>query len=505
MQARPFSFVSFCLTTLIFGTICGVIFGAIGCKAFESPSQTSRLSMIADDRYELFLTYSEKGYYQFLTCDTKARQARPEVSSSQIPEYCVSSFVSMPRKISCQSYYQLRPMCAVQSEAKQHCEKGSPMPENLQGFDCETLPLLESSCAVSLPLMEPGCRQWYDTTQQCLESQGEDRQSCQAFRELDKTSYPFVLKDPSLNHAQKVQLDWFLNHQITQQKERGRPLRMFGSGAALAVLTREAGRQIIKPIPNVSGWKNSFVMLGSMKVRLRNFAAFFAQIGLINSVTEDQPQFFTQLMYSPQAMCISESGQLLKPRKDGELVDYQKTIPLESTEDISRLFRDGVLYGSLGFTSNMVVLRLSRGAHPVVRIGSLLVVPFVSMQLGKGKSTSAEEVSKHFDAIMASSEEQTSVPSIEDILPVLGKSLVLASKAPLVHLHQFCVPRKTPSGSSPSGSSPSGSSPSGSYEPYCAPVFTKSDGVLYDLVHNEYDRTKGACDAVIRDLFREGL
>ena len=483
---------------VIFGALFGVIFGAMlsGCKAFDSQSQpSSRLSMIADDRHELFLTYSEAGHYQFLTCDTQARQAQPAVSS-QIPEYCVSSFVSMPRKISCQSYYQLRPMCAVLTEVKQHCKNGSPAPENLQGFDCGTLGLLESSCAVSLPLMEPGCHQWYDTTQQCLESQGGDQQACQAFRELDKTPYPFILKDPSLNNAQKAQLEWFLNHQITQQKEQGRPLRMFGSGAALALLTREAGRQIIKPIPNVSGWKNSFVMLGSMKVRLRNFAAFFAQIGLINSVTEDQPQFFTQLMYSPQAMCISESGQLLKSRKDGELVDYQKTLPLESTEDISRLFRDGVLYGSLGFTSNMVVLRLSRGAHPVIRIGSLLAVPFVSMQLGNRKFSPAEEVSKHFDAIMANSEgsegseEKKTVPSIGEILPVLGKSLVLASKAPLVHLHQFCVPRQTPSGG---------------YEPDCTPVFTKSDGVLYDLVYNEYDRTKGACDTVIRDLLREGL
>lgn len=466
--------------------LCGV-YVWVGCKMFSpshSESPSAQLSQLADDEYEFFLAYSEESEtYEFLVCLQSMSVAQKD-TALDYSQRCVPAYRGSMRKQGCRSYNQLKGVCQDLGLLRTYCDglnnsqdqADSPL-IGYNNFDCQYLPQITAQCDRYLPLWEPECGLWHDTKRQCLNS-GE---TCEQFRRLDAEYFGFVMKDPQLSLSERTEFEWILNDQIRREKQGGDSLRFFGSGAALALLTKDYGSQIQSVLPRFIHRK---IALGPLKFELNNLVGFLLQIQVVSVGEQGSDRLFQQLMYSPIMGCMSETLQ--------SSPSNQKLIPLGSVGESSQALRESVMYGSLGFASNMALLRLSRGRHPVVRIGSLLAIPFMALYFAKTQenSSAAQEVSRHFDQIFGLAAERTSVSKIEDAITVLGKSLVLSSKANLSQIQHTCLPKLTAQGQVVSE---------------CQPLLTEADGILYDLAYGRVNLEEGSCDRMVRDVLGDGF
>ena len=468
----------------------------IGCKSLSisQDQNVSQLSMLADDKYSFFLGYSEQDQtYEFLSCLSPVDFNSVD-SAHGLADQCVSAFRGVPRKQGCQDYRQVKSVCDKMAPLKQFCDNPDEHlpPAGYSAVDCPYIQPTIEQCAITLPVWEQGCGEWYQMTRKCLDTQGSDQQACALFRQLDADHLKFVMRDPHLSAAERAELNWVLNYQLKEQEKAGDPLRFFGSGAALAIMTRDYGSRIQGVFPQLPKFFSQQIGIGSLKFSLKNLVGFLAQLKLFSVAEQGTESLFKQLGYSPQVGCMMESSQLLfRKGEGGEATVYEKVTPMDTTESAAQTVRDAIMYGGLGFSGNVMVLRLSRGAVAPVRLGAVLVIPFMTLYFShqQNSSQSAAEINQHFDTIFGGSLRTNTVTQIEDLIKVLGQSLVVASKAKSTEIYEYCLPKPTLSG----------------VEPQCERLLEESDGILYELAYQQNDPAQGVCDITVRDNWRDGF
>lgn len=451
---------------------------------------SSQLSRLSDDQYELLLTYSERAQtYEFMTCLASA------AGGSELPPQCVPAFRGHPRGDSCRDYVQVRSVCDQMKPLQQFCSAGVGQPPGGYGDqDCAYVQPTIEQCELTLPLWEGSCGSWYEQRRKCLRSQGQNEAACGSFRQLTAESIRFKMQDPKLDEAAQAEFEWVLNYQLSEQAQAGDPLRFFGTGAALAFLHPSYGKSLQALVPHPPQVFQRQLGIGPLKFSLKNVVGALTQFGLLTGFERGGENFLRRLVYTPQVGCLFEFAELLFKRgepQQGEAPAMKRQIPMGSTAAAGQTLRDGVMYSGLGYVSNMAVLRLTHAALAPVRVGSLMVIPFMSLYFSHQQHSArgAAELARHFDAVFGAALQQGQVSDLEDALRVLGRSLVVSGQAQTLEIHEYCLPQAAASGTIAA----------------CTPVLTPDDGILYDLAYKRYDPQQGSCATSLRDMSPSGL
>lgn len=456
-----------------------------------APSGLSRLS---DDQYELLLTYSEREQtYEFMTCLEGAADA------AELAQRCVPAFRGPPRGDSCRDYVQFKSVCDQMGPLQQFCmsEDAGQAPGGYSRDDCTYVQATIEQCELALPLWAGHCGSWYEQRHECLRSGGQNEGACGLFRRLTAEPIRFKMQDPQLDEAARAEFEWVLNYQLSEQAQSGDPLRFLGSGAALAFLHPSYGKSLQALVPNPPQFFQRQLGFGPLKSSLKNVVGALAQVGLIIGSERGSENLLRRLIYTPQVGCVLEASELLFKRgdsqqdKDDKASPMRQQVPMGSTAAAAQTLRDGFMYGGLGYVSNMAVLRLTRSAVAPVRVGSLMVIPFMSLYFSHQQSSSrgAAELARHFDAVFGHALQQAEVSDLEDAVRVLGRSLVVSSQAQPFEIQEYCLPQ-------PDAGGPVAA---------CSAVLTPSDGILYDLAYKRSELQQGSCATSGRDLSPSGL
>ncbi|MCY4381235.1 MAG: hypothetical protein OXC40_06695 [Proteobacteria bacterium] len=501
-----------CVTIFIY--ITSVSLSSCRLLSLETSQEKPQLKQLSDKKLDFFLAYSEdNGLYQFLTCDAKEMtgfwQSQSVFNTKQIPPYCVNAYLGQPRKVSCASYGVIQPLCAQLQPFKQHCENPeiNRMPSQLEGYHCSDLEIYESQCPSVMSRYHYQCHSWYQAYRQCLDSDGEF-QVCQTFRELDRERPPFSLGDPTFNNTHQIIADHFFAQEKQREliKSKTSSVAYFGSGASFALLHNDFGKNFLQLLPNYLHWKNWSVGLPGMRLHFKSFVAFLSASSLsLPGFTPGAESFFHAFNASPYSGCIDEAAQLAYARLRKSLGHNEGTplnrkYSLQSREYFHQELRNLPVPVALGYTSQLVIAKLSQDFHPGVKFSSLLIIPFLSAFYihQSEKNLVSTQLAQKFNKILNPISQGGSSEQVSELKPMINlfaKLLLMTSHANLSNLDQFCYPEKVANNS---------------YEAACHPVFDQQDDRLRQLIvqatqPDSANPLPGSCATMMKEIKRRGL
>ena len=243
-------------------------------------------------------------------------------------------------------------------------------------------------------------------------------------------------------------------------------VQAFGEGSFIAAtFSKRSWDMVMKMIPEgAKGKLLSRVIMGKQRTlgtqHLIAAAGTGGVLGGVRSVASDNLN--DQTSFLPSLYCKTMRSQ---------------GIPVPTVLDDRDQFRQSLVdwapMGLAGAGTNMLVMKATNKAHPVVRYGMFLVVPFMAFLVSENlKDSSPSVVEKEFSRLLEpkplTAETESGLKQVpaqmSEILSVLGRSMIFTRKATTQSVSEYCLPKKT----------------AGGYEAECHPVFSGDEGSLYE-------------------------
>lgn len=478
----------------LIGLVCLILM----CGSCKTPHQDrtsegdsgefSELKQIKSDGYSLYLASTDKPEtYEFVTCDqtvpmaeecTEGSCGAAAVRSPSRPEHCVSSFRSSPRGEYCLIYYALKSRCPRLEEYKSYCSDSSPsrvLPEGYSSFevDCEKslLNTIEQGCSVVIPQLEDQCDASYHTRSSCVRS---DSTECVEFEQKQKEErFPFQLSSENLliSEMQQEALTQHLRYErylITMQNPAKQRWQSFGQGSFIAAaFSPRVFKSLMNAVPNKlrkdlirRSFFGRHINVGS-----QHLIAGVGTGSILSAINYNEDDVLQdQQTFMPKAYCES-----VKSNASGIAVP---TFVQDKSEILNALGYWAPSFAA-GVGTNVMVIRATRKAHPVVHYGGFLVIPFMSFLISHMHvDSSPTVVEQEFSSLLTPQDlDQRSQDALQEvyvsmdhILRVFGRSLIFTRKSTTMSIDQYCLPKQTSDGS---------------YVSECFPIFTGEEGSLY--------------------------
>lgn len=464
------------------GTGCVAAFACKRHGGTTTEPHASLKQLVAEDT-SLYLSYgSSEGSYEFVTCDATVPMEGALCGEScgvnKRPQHCVSAFRSVERASYCNIYYVLKPRCANLEEFKAYCANlsnagGKQMPEGFSSlFECDPglIETIDKGCSIAVPGMAETCQSSFEQKQACAAS-GPDSQVCQSFEAVSKKRIPFELSSAKLqiSRDQKAALQQQIRYEkllIAMNNQTSWRVQAFGEGSFIAAtFSKRSWNMIMRMVPE--GTKRqifSRAIMGKQRtLGTQHLIAAAGTGGVLSGVRAmGSDNLNDQTSFLPSLYCKTMMSQ---------------GIPVPTVLDDRDKFRQSLVdwapAGLAGAGTNMLVLKATNKAHPVIKYGLFLVVPFMTFLVSENlKDSSPNVVEKEFSRLMEpkplTAETESGLKKVPaqmgEILSVLGRSMIFTRKATTQSVSEYCLPKKTVSG----------------YEADCYPVFSGDEGSLYE-------------------------
>lgn len=479
--------------------VVGVLSLTGGCKTpgmmdeKDAPGQFSELKQLTNKEHSLYLRYTNQpDIYEFVSCDaTIAAPAEAcdgeECLPAQMerPPQCVPAFRSAPQSEYCQIYYALKPRCPRIEEFKQFCSDSSiaaPPPEGFTSrLECEEsfISTIEQGCPVILPDLADHCEASYQLRQEC---RGGDQNKCNLFTSSGQTRFPFQLRSSKLAVsppqqealAQQIRYENYLILQGNGAKQR---FIAFGQGSLLVSLfSPRVFNTTTKMIPPKlrRDLVNTSILGRQINVNTGHLLTGMGQGLIVSSIEQNSSEsLMDQQTFMPKVYC-----KLIAQRGDG-------TIPVPTfvetkSEHINTVLNWAPSFAA-GIGTNMVILKATRQAHPVIKVGSIFAAPFIafltSAQLGDATPSVVEREFTRLLQPDSANMHQVDV-AMDEVLSVFGRSLIFTRKSTNLTVNEYCLPERQPDGT---------------YAAKCAPIFSGDEGSLYTSVSRSGARVNDVC------------
>ena len=459
-------------------------------------SNPPKLKALKTDNYNLFLTYtSDLSGYQFITCDSNKLQQQTEIcennnitnqaqssfstlqvtnnqnicgSNSELPEYCVSSFRSAPLSRFCTPYISMKPLCTSLDQLKKYClnltsenmyTRSPPRPFKDHN-DCNLISDLDQTC----PLLYRQSHQCDDVNRwmakECSNDVMSNTTECKDLDFKISLSIPLKMTSPALSEDQQTIAKHLLDYEqflARKKNSQAHSFNAFGHGAAISIFTTNTGWDSINKfisIPNVNKWWQYLFTVTKM-------------VTIANISTIHDPRLFLmeQLNYTPIMSCFglhpfSKSNQ-----------------PYESTETSIRTNRKNYLPLLSGFGFNYTISRVTSKLSPPIRIGSLVVIPFIATYISDSLTDKAPTLVKQslddlFNIDQTNANANNNARNInvtmDKVLPILARSLIFSDKVHYLSLQEYCLPKLE----------------NGKYIAQCKPILNKQQSDLSRVLNN---------------------
>ncbi len=438
-----------------------------GCRSMfqknpQKGDNETQLHNITDGQYSLYLSeYNKDKSYEFIVCHTKedittTNNSENKNSPRVLPKQCVSAFRSAPIFEVCELYQKNQMICSQTKELQNFCTnytKDSSITPPL-GLDPSDCPLLASynvldQCQTMTSSLENTCQNLQQHEEACTQSNSPYSESCSQLTDVSKQRTPFVLYDLSLSAGNNFVLQKQLEHEkflVYKHNRNFQRWEAFITGASFSMFSTEMFRSLKKIMPAGSlftqGPKIFFGRGG--RANLSNILAISGQFtGFSLLEGSSIQQLFSYYGYTEAGACMLSKMQ---------------QIPMPITERNSSFagaLKRAAIPFVAGSTMASIVAKATHKLHPAINIGAITAVPFVAAILSKHSSQNSSQntapaevmalyknITTPTEDITDSSSRPSKVSSIENILPVLARSMLVTGKTSLTGLDEYCMPKK---------------------------------------------------------------
>ena len=459
---------------------------------------SSTLSGIYNKDYNLFLTYLDKAEsanemstYQFVTCSSEVLKEEIEYcalddvesiendnSLNRCPEqnilakHCVPAFQGSLVVDQCSNFRGFQNFCsrAATFVQQNQTECRKIILDNdadvQKKRNCSSNMQIHQQCLIKLPSAEEEC----GSAVQYLELNCSDEdladEKCQDlnFDPESRTRHELIL--PIMDPISKFGAGFHAKYERFLSRQQSKAAVFFNgvsNGSIVPMLfnknfrssINQFGQPILKKISKKPKWWLSGIF-NSIKYT-----------PLLYPKLIDMPIVVEHVGYAPLGSCLqSFNGMNLAPHA---------LPPFEQNEDVNKTLANQALPTSLGFVSNLAIIRATSNHSPPVRFGSMIILPFVATMLSiLNTDHSTDDVYNNLDSIF---EYHESVPASNDLeltklkvdmhklLPLVGRSLVYLDRTHFPDMQRYCVPKLQ----------------DGEYVPECFPIYEGDEGFLYKL------------------------
>ena len=494
---------------------CSIIITS--CKKPQSSNtneNNSKLSLFeGDDGYQMFLTYGQfPNTFEFVTCDASVeipptqQACHPiyehhiayEGLASQIlesdnyqagcdpigtrPDHCVGAYRSNTISQICKVYPFYYKNCPEERflELDAFCKNplNTPMPDDFNVQRCSDLPYLERSCDAVLYNLQQVCNPLMQADILCVNS-GSDPSSdaCTEHQKLANDQVPFLLTDLSVSDEQYLSIQDQLNYEFylsVKNDPTKKQVQSFGTGASVAAFMGTWDNLIKKLMPKFLRNLGFTIPYIKKKITAAPFVGISSEIAVSLIVNPYEFMYLTDTLgYTPMGRCIQSKTPLLAENK----------APYEENAQLGTAFTESIIPASAGFMTNFFIKRgvqsvyknLNKTAHPIVQVGAMFVVPFITHVVSdRLEDPSTHILKKEMDNLLTPIEgndpnnvqKWTKIASVEQISPVLARMMIFGGKATHSSMFEYCFPKKQSDGT---------------YIQECSPIFTGDEGHLYEI------------------------
>lgn len=504
-----------------------IITTSISCRT-SSPDEDDnyQLSYFIDKEHQIYLTHGVfPGSYEFVICDAQVDEPASDhfcdstqnTSCNPVddrPKHCVSAYRNAPIAKFCDPYPSHKHLCEMKQEILEYCNSSNiataiPPDPDITPNLCPALKELANNCSSILPGLSTVCEKHLSNITLCQASGDRTSAECGTAFAYAQERMPYYMYDLNLSIQQKndifahIRYEDYVTNKNLSTSNNAKKWKFFGSGTAMGLFnshTFEAFKQIMPDIPimqkqitkqrTVSLVKKKVTVIPKLDVKEVIAGAALTGTNILAAEINGDPVKYIQqsIAYSPTINCTLE------------LMSNQKTpmpqkYPRENFQETGKALREAATPFFAGVGSQLVIAKATAKSNRWVRIGSMLVLPFVAMVKGHTYHPEAQDIQdlqNHLTHILSNRTESTSpvrMTSIaKTILPMLGRSIAIAN--PLPSIEQYCLPKMQEDGS---------------YAEHCQPITEDDGGMIANAIYrkNIPTNTTPACQTLFEQRFQE--
>ena len=474
-----------------------VFFSLVSCgidNISSNSSNTSELSGIKNNKYQLFLTHFESTdskKFQFVTCDANVSQQDFEMcssfddpSASELPRcpaqnivanHCVPAFVGDYKRDYCSQFEEFSNSCSriakIYSHNLEKCTRAlydPSHPDKEEKALCVNALSKHTDCQTRLPLVAKNCNSYLAYEQNsCSTTTSENAEICSSIDYSPEDKLPSIIYSPTIDPATKVAVNFHANYEHYLSQSQNNHSTVFNGIADGSFVSMLFGGGL----PIIRQWGSGFLRKFVPKPnRLLNFAytaVKFSAATTPHLIINEQPMFVKNISYSSLGACGTGDP---KGEKTNPLLF---TYPTFEDFNYTQTKTYGLSFGA-GFLTNVGVIKATKHLPPSLRVGSMLALPFVfDLTYYLSGDRSSLDLPKYIDQIYQleqtpSNDFTHARVNMGKLLEVLGRSNIVNEKTNDFEMTQYCLPEKV----------------DGVYQAQCHDIFDGDEGISHRLKTN---------------------